>query len=727
MDSLVNLIKNLISLAILGSIVLAGLFGLYFYKETRNLPPVEKMIAQGINPSKWTQVFAADETPILSYGKFHHKDVPLDKVSPHFVEALLATEDRRFYQHHGVDPIAIARAVVRNIVKRSIREGGSTLTQQLARNVFLSSERSMTRKLREAALAIHLENELSKQEILTLYVNNTYFGEGAYGIEAASEIFFNKKPSQLSVEEAALLAGLPQAPSRYNPFQNPETARARRNEVLANLMEVGKIDADSLKTFQNKPLRLNAAGRGLSISDKAPYFNRYVMDQVMKHFDLDEQGFWNSGLKIYTTLDPKAQRLADRAINTQSAAFGRTGAKQQASLVSLDTKTGGILAYSGGKNYQQSQFDRVTTALRSPGSLFKVFTYTTAIDQGMEPGRQFVDEPITIDGWTPTNYDKSHHGAMSIADALVHSNNIIAVKVLMDVTPNAVVETAHRMGIRSNLNPYPALTLGGSSVNLLEITSAIGVLANQGVRVEPYAIDRIVDSDSKLIYRHQGVKADVLSRTTVDTMVKMMEGVVLRGTGHGANIGRPVAGKTGTSDDHRDAWFVGFTPSIVTGVWVGNDDNSAMSAITGGSMPARIWREIMQPYLSDQLSEDFDLPYARDLTENANADYDDLTEDENAVTAEDTPGEPAEGELQPLDGSDPVAPLQPVQSLPVNPAAPVNNGPPVPDTPQARKAPRPKYQGYQVIPIEPDRRQAPPAGNKSKSPNGEPSLIPLPD
>lgn len=606
-----KLLRPLLMLTVLGFLVL-GITGCAIIP---GLPSVDKILKDGVNPTQWTQVLAADGTPILSFGKFHHSNVELKQISPAFIDALIATEDRRFYNHHGVDPVAVLRAIVRDVMHKGFREGGSTITQQLARNVFLSNERSLSRKLKEAALAIELENKLSKQKILELYVNNIYFGEGAYGIKAASEIYFGKSPARLTIPEAALIAGLPQAPSGYSPFQNMQAAKARRDEVLDNLREVGKLSEEECEAYKKKPIRVNLAGKTMASSNKAPFFNRYVMDQVMKYFSLDEQSFWQSGLKIHTTLDIRAQALADEAIRRGSLAYGRTRLSQQAALLSIDPRTGAILAYVGGKDYGRSQFDRVSSAVRSPGSLFKVFTYTTAIDRGYEPTRVYLDEPIKIGDWQPNNYDKSHHGYMTIARALMTSNNIVAVKVIHELGPENVIQMARQMGIRSPLESYLGLTLGGSGVTLQEVTSAFGVLANQGVRVEPYAIEKITDDSGRQIYGERPVRLDVLNRTTVDTMVKMMEAVVARGTGVGANIGRPMAGKTGTSDDYRDAWFVGFTPDVVTGVWVGNDNNTPMPGMTGGALPAVIWRNYMKPYMASKRVVDFDLAYSKQLND----------------------------------------------------------------------------------------------------------------
>ncbi len=723
--------------------VLIGIFAIftYFFSVTRDLPSIEKVLQNGVSPTRYTQVFAADGTPILSYGKFHHENVRLADVSHYFTDALIATEDRRFYQHHGVDPVAVLRAIVSDVTHKKIREGGSTITQQLARNVFLSNERSFSRKLREAALAMELEKKLSKEQILELYVNNTYFGEGAYGIKAASEIYFGKSPSRLTLDEAALLAGMPQAPSGYSPFQNPKAAVARRNEVLQNLVEVGKLSQTECDALQARRLHLNRNGQDLASSNKAPFFNRYVLTQVLKNFNLDEQSFWQSGLKVYTTLDLNAQQLAVNAVRQQSALYGRNRNTQQAALISLNPQTGAILAYVGGKNYEQSQFDRVSSATRSPGSLFKIFTYTAAIDRGYEPTRVYLDEPISINGWTPQNYDRGHHGYMTIAHALITSNNMVAVKVIRELGADVVIQMAQQMGIHSMLEPYLGLTLGGSGVHPLEITSAFGVLANQGVRVEPYAITRIVDDSGREVYREHPVSTNVLNRTTVDTMVKMMEAVVDRGTAKAAGIGRPVAGKTGTSDDYRDAWFVGFTPDVVTGVWVGNDNNTTMPGMTGGTLPAVIWRSYMKPYMANRPVQDFDLSYSKPLSTSDFTTFNlknlseqepkngptETTPDDNAVDPNAPPADPLEngdgqnnGDSQAPDNnpnSDMNPPAMPTSDRDsgrndaprMNPIVPVQ---PAPEIQQQAPQPMPGYgngrsggsasaqRGYNIIPLD---------------------------
>lgn len=707
------MLRNLFALLLIGLMAAGG----YVFAVTRDLPSVEKVLRDGINPTQWTQVLASDGTPIMSFGKFHHENVRLNDVSPYFVDALIATEDRRFYQHRGVDPVAVMRAIVSDLTHKKLREGGSTITQQLARNVFLSSERSMSRKIREAALAMQLEDKLTKQQILELYVNNTYFGEGAYGIKAASQVYFGKIPARLTIPEAAMLAGMPQAPSGYSPFHNMKGALDRRNEVLQNLVEVGRLTPQQFERFKSQPIRLSQSGRNLASADKAPFFNRYVIEQVMHYFNLDEQSFWQSGLKIYTTLDIHGQTLAENAVARQSAAYGRTSAKQQAALISINPQTGAILAYVGGKSYQQSQFDRVRQAVRSPGSLFKIFTYTTAIDRGYEPTRVYQDEPVSIAGWRPQNYDKSHHGYMTIAHALISSNNIVAVKVINELGADAVVQMARQMGIHTSMEPYLGLTLGGSGVKLMEITSAFGVLANQGVRVEPYAIDKIVDDAGREIYREHPVKTNVLNRTTVDTMVKMMVGVIERGTGRAANIGRPVAGKTGTSDDYHDAWLVAFTPDVVTGVWVGNDNNTPMPNMTGGSLPASIWRAFMQPYMASRPVQNFDLAYSKPLSQSDFITYNikNLSDRESGNRESPYQDAPSDNSI-PEEVVDPLtAPAAP--DAPVAPSADTGNYAPMVDN-EHRRTPAYEPVGPQDMPA----RQ--PAPDYSAPPTGGPQPMP---
>ena len=592
------------------ALILFFIVGGYVAYTAVTLPNVRTALATGVEPTQTSQILARDNSVIMAYGKYQHKALPLAEMPQSLIDALIATEDRRFYQHKGIDPIGTARAIVEDVRSHGVREGGSTLTQQLARNIFLSNERSMQRKVKEALLAIKLEQQLTKDQILELYLNNVYFGEGAYGIGAASNIYFGKPAHSLTEAESALLAGLPQAPSLYNPFSNPDLAIKRRNEVLHKLVEVGKLTEEQGETLSHAPLHLNARGRALSSADKTPFFNHYVIQQVLTMLDMDEQTFWQQGLKIQTTLDPRAQDIAVNEVRAISNAYGRTGRRQQAALLSLND-SGGIIAYVGGKDYGVSQFDRVSQAHRLAGSLFKAFVYTTAIQNGISPVAVYQDAPVSFGSWHPENYDKHHHGYMSLAQAIAQSNNTIAVKVAHDVTPEAVIQTAQKMGIQSPIEPNLSIALGAVDVTLKEMTTAYSVFNNNGDYVEPYTIQKIVDRNGNVLYEHRANRRQVLQRSVRDTMVELMEGVVRFGTGKAAQVGdRDIAGKTGTTDAYRDAWFIGYTPGITTGVWVGNDDNTEMHGITGGTIPAKIWHAFMSQFLASVPKEQFDLSQA---------------------------------------------------------------------------------------------------------------------
>jgi len=565
----------------------------------KDLPSVPELVQERkqeiMSNQASSKVYASDEkTVILENGKFVIHPVKLADVSPHFTKALVATEDRRFYAHRGIDPVAIGRAVLRNAKSKGMKEGGSTLTQQLARLLFLSNERTLTRKLKEAIVSVQLEKELSKDEILELYMNYVYYGQGAYGIDTASEVYFNKKPKDLTVTEAAMLAGMPQAPSAYNPLYAPKLAKARRNEVIQNLVEVRAISVEDARKYQAMPLGLNKNLSRLALTNKAPYFNQMVEQQAKDLLGLEEEEFWERGLKIFTTLDMKANGAARTAFDEQAKAYNRTDKNSQMMLMSMNSQTGAILAYEGGKNFVESQYDRIQRSPRSPGSTFKVFTYTEAMRQGISPYRVMVDAPISFGNWSPHNYDRRYRGAMTLMRALGISNNVIAVKLMNELGPDAVMATAKEMGIQSPLIANLTATLGGSSVYMVEMVRSFGTLSNHGVRVNPHFITRIEGKNGEVLYKQDIVKTRVLDEGVADTMTTMLQHVAARGTGRGAQYGGPIAGKTGTSDEYRDAWFMGYTPSTVTGVWVGNDDNTSMAkTITGGSMPAQTWKTFM--------------------------------------------------------------------------------------------------------------------------------------
>jgi penicillin-binding protein 1A len=580
-------------------VALVGGIAIAWGQLTKDMPSVRELISQRksqiMSAQNSTVVYANDKkTVILRNERFSIRPVTLEEVAPAFPQALVATEDRRFYAHKGVDPVAIGRAVLSNTKGRGVKEGGSTLTQQLSRLLFLTNERTLSRKIKEIILSVQLEQQLSKSDILELYMNYVYFGQGAYGIEAASEVYFNKTPKQLTVAEACLLAGLPQAPSAYNPMVSPEKAVARRNEVIQNLVEIRSITSEEAKVLQKTPLKLKPNLERLAVTDKAPYFNQVVRQQTQELLGLSEQEFWQAGLSIYTTLDPKANESAQSAIESAVTRYKRTATQNQVMLMAMDTQTGAVLSYEGGKKFSESQYDRIQRSPRSPGSLFKVFTYTEAIRQGYSPYDVRVDEPISYGSWKPHNYDNKFRGAMTLTKALSISNNIIAVKLMNELSPQSVIATAKEMGIDSPVDANLASTLGGSSMYMVELIRAFGTLSNHGMRVNPYFIESIDGSQGENLFTQEPVKLQVLDASVAETMTKMLQSVITSGTGRAAQYGGPSAGKTGTSDDYRDAWFIGYTPNVVAGVWMGNDDNTPMpKTFTGGVMPAVIWRSYM--------------------------------------------------------------------------------------------------------------------------------------
>jgi penicillin-binding protein 1A len=718
-------------LTVITALIIGGA-GLGWYLLTKDLPSVRSLINQRqsviMHQQNSSKVLASDDkTVILENGQYLVHPTKVKEVSPDFIRALVATEDRRFYLHKGVDPIAIFRAVGRNVKGKGLQEGGSTLTQQLTRQLFLTNERSLQRKVKEILLATQMEQELSKEEILELYMNYVYFGQGAYGIEAASEVFFNKKPKDLTLVQAALLAGLPQAPSNYNPLVNPELAKRRRNEVLQNLVEVEAITSVECQALQKKPLDLHPNLSRLSIKNKAPYFNQVVMQQVMDWFGLTEQEFWQSGYKVHATLNPLANDAARAAIDQSTKDYKRTAANQQIALVSLNQETGAVVAYEGGKNFQASQYDRLQKAQRSPGSTFKVFTYTEALRQGFSSQQVVVDEPVTFGTWKPENFDKRHHGAMTLARALSSSNNVIAVKLMDSVGLQNVINLAKELGIASPLQANLSTTLGGSSVYPIELVQAFSTIANHGVKVKPYFIDYIEDDTGEVVYQNATDAVPILDPAIADKMTTMLQRVVDHGTGMAAmlNNGMPVAGKTGTSDQNRDAWFVGYTPVLIAGVWVGNDDNTPMPEnITGGSIPAITWKNFMT---KASLGFEKKIQFEKLANPNTNTSFPTVTPNTNntTVTVEETTTntDQAPVEEQP---SQEVAPDNPVPDrVPTIP-------PPVSITPKKNRPPddeAPTYypQPDNTVPEPTPRRgnsQAPtPSRNRRPDPTSDDELF----
>ena len=563
-------------------------------------------------PSEATRIYSSDGQLIASLYRENRDSIPLSQVAANLQRAVIDTEDADFYRHRGFSLRGVARAGLHNLQDRGYAEGGSTITQQLARNMFLTSEKSLTRKIAEILLAVQIERRLTKDEILERYLNQVYFGQGAYGVETAAEVYFGRPASKLSLPESAMLAGLIRAPSYYSPYEHLDRARTRMGEVLLRMVEQGDITAGQMAAAEHAPLRLAAKTNAGLIGIRAPYFVSFILPGLLQRYG--EEMLYKGGLRVYTTLDLKMQAAAEEQVRRALDEAKRDHLQaRQGAMVVIDPRTGYVRAMIGGYDFRTSQFNRAWQAHRQPGSAFKPFTYTVAVMRGVPPTRILLDAPIEFpmpDGslWKPENYDKKWHGLITARYALENSINVASIRLEEEVGPRAIVDLAHRMGIGSPLQANLSLTLGSSDVTLLELTSAYGVFANGGIRAEPLAVTRVTDYHGKVLEEHVSDRHVVLSPQVAYVMTDMLKGVVARGTGTAAQIGIPQAGKTGTADDYRNAWFIGFTPSIVAGVWVGNDDNSPMNKVTGGSLPARTWAAFMKQILPALSKDDWTSP-----------------------------------------------------------------------------------------------------------------------
>tara|TARA_R110002050_G_scaffold82286_5_gene176266 strand:+ start:45036 stop:47219 length:2184 start_codon:yes stop_codon:yes gene_type:complete len=510
----------------------------------------------------------------------------LGDMSPYIPEAVIAIEDRRFYSHFGVDPIGLARAMVSNVMAGRMVQGGSTLTQQLAKNLFLSPERTIERKVQEVLLALWLEHRFTKDQILEMYLNRVFFGSGAYGVEAASRRYFRKPARDVSLAEAALLAGLLKAPSRLSPARDPKAAEARAQVVLAAMRDHGVVSDSEIATALTSPqVRAKSYWTGSE---------NYVADLVMERLP-DLVGKITEDLVVDTTIDFHLQREAEKTLR---AALEENGARLkvgQGALVSVDG-TGAVRALIGGREYATSQFDRATDALRQPGSAFKPFVYTAALEQGRTPLSVRNDAPVRIGKWTPENYDGKYRGEVTLSDALSDSLNTVAAQLVMEVGPRTVVQTAHRLGIEAPLKANASIALGTSEVTLLELTGAYAPFMNGGYKATPHVIRRVSTQAGKVLYENTYDNPPrVIDPAVAGMMNRMLVRVVEQGTGRKARLdGWPAAGKTGTTQSYRDALFVGYTANLVTGVWFGNDDGKPMKNVTGGGLPAQTWKKFMQ-------------------------------------------------------------------------------------------------------------------------------------
>lgn len=587
----------------MSALMLAGFVALNLYLSS--LPPIDHL--EDYNPNIVTKFYSEDGEIIKTFTAYSYSKVELKDVPDTLKKALIATEDKNFYHHNGYDIFGIVRSSIQNVVARRAVQGASTLTQQLARILFLSNERTITRKIKELEVAARIEKTISKDQILEMYLNNVYLGAGAYGVSAASQIYFNKKLNQLTLPELALIAGLPQAPSVYNPYNNIELAKQRRNQVLKRMKTMKYITDEEYNNAIDAEIHLSTVPQ-LYTTNKAPYFSDYVLKEMEK-LGFEETDIIHGGYKVITTLDSKAQNAANESILRNMKAWGLTGKSQQAAVFSFSPIDGRILVYAGGKNYGESQYDRITQSVRPPGSAFKPILYAAAMEKGITPNDLVDDSPITIGNWSPHNSSHKYRGKIPVYKALMISSNVCAARIIQEVGIRSVIQLARVLGITTPLEYDYTISLGSNGVKMFEFVRAYGAFANGGYVVQPYAIERITDSRGRVLYRAPKTKSThQLSLKTAAEITAMLKTVIISGTGTAASIGKPAAGKTGTTDEYKDAYFVGYTPDVVTGVWVGDDNNKKINGLYGGTVPAKIWKDVMTAATKDYGSKDFDYP-----------------------------------------------------------------------------------------------------------------------
>ena len=570
-------------------------------------------LSQDILPPVSSQIYDSAGNELANIHATENRlPVKIEQVPVNLQHAFIAIEDNRFYEHNGIDPRGLLRAAWSNINDREISEGGSTITQQLAKNAYLTQERTMQRKIQEMFLAMKLEKQYTKQEILELYLNQIYFGQGAYGVEAAARTYFGKDVDQLNLSECALLAGIPKSPNYYSPFNDVQAAKSRRNVVLDQMVKYGYVGRMEAQDAKNEELKL-AQPAQLTDKREAAYFIDYVTQILIDKYGAD--AVYKEGLKVYTTIDMDMQHKAEAAVAGNLPDYGTdaNGVMQpQASLVAIDPTTGYIKAMVGGRG--SDQFNRATLAERQPGSAFKPFVFAAALENGFTPDTVIEDSPITINGWSPQNDSRRFSGPVTMRTVATFSMNVPTVKIAQKITMDKAIYYAQEMGITTFVldgeqnDRNFATSLGGMTkgVTPLELTSAYGTFANKGLYVPHTAITKVLDRNGKILEQAEPQAKIVLSEESAADLTSMLEDVILKGTGKRAAIGRPAAGKTGTTSNYHDAWFVGYTPDLVAGVWVGNDNNTSLDGIMGGQTPAAIWSSFMQNALADVPAHDFD-------------------------------------------------------------------------------------------------------------------------
>ncbi|MBR9985763.1 MAG: penicillin-binding protein 1A [Desulfosarcina sp.] len=596
--------------------LLSGATAGAFFAFTRDLPQIREL--ENFEPSAATRIYSADQVLLAELFLEKRTPVSIDQIPMDLKSALIVTEDRQFYTHSGIDLKGILRAVIKDIMAGQFVEGASTITQQLAKTLFLSQEKTIIRKIKEAILAVQLERRYTKDELLTLYLNQIYFGSGAYGVESAAQLFFGKPAAEMDLAQCALIAGLPKAPSRYTPLINPDLAEKRRNLVLRLMLNQGLITDVKYQLATRQPVMntSRAAAPG-----SAPYFVQYIKPAL--EAAIGPSLLYKGGLTVHTTLSQRLQQTAEAAVEDglvrlqqRMRSTIKPKASPQGALVAIDIRTGGILAMVGGRHFSENAFNRAADARRQPGSVFKPVIYALAIARGFTQASLVLDAPVAFKGgsngddWLPENFSKQYQGEMTLRKAMTHSKNIPAVRLVEKLGPSAVVQFAHKLGIDSPLSPNLSIALGATNSTLLEITAAFAVFPNGGNHISPHGISEILDRENVSLWRARPAIRPVMTEAEAAIMVDMLQGVVEEGTGKQARrLNLPVGGKTGTTNDFKDALFVGFSPAVAAGVWVGMDDSSPLgNEETGARAALPLWIDFMKATRPESTTLYFDIP-----------------------------------------------------------------------------------------------------------------------
>lgn len=622
-NSIEKILKILITtVMVIGTaIVVFGVVSYLYYG--RDLPSIENL--KNYKPPIITTIFSDEGEIIGEFFAEKRRVIPLERIPKHLIQAFIAGEDSRFFQHKGLDYWAILRALIKNLFSGEIVQGGSTITQQVVKSILLSPEKSLSRKIREAILAFKIERYLTKEEILFLYLNQIFLGHGAYGVAVAAETYFGKQVEELNLAESALLAGLPQAPSKYSPLNHPEQAKKRQIYVLKRMVEEGIISREEYFKALHTPL--NYRSKQTNYMEKAPYFVEYVRKYVEEKYG--KEAFLKSGLQIYTTLDLRFQEEAQKAMEAglkeiekrERYSYSNETSPLEGALICFDIETGYVKAMVGGRDYRRSQFNRAIQARRQTGSAFKPIIYASALDKGYTPSSIIVDSPLVFEYgdkiWKPKNFDGKFRGPTTLRNALTHSINVVTVKIAQDIGIPYIRDYAKNLGISSPLHEDLSMALGSSSLSLFELTRAYAVFANRGKRFKPIFVKKILDRNGNVIEENpplsswkESPEEQVISPKTAYLMTHLLRDVIQRGTGWRAkSLGRPVAGKTGTTDHFQDAWFIGYTPDIMTGVWVGFDEEKSLGENeTGARAACPIWVQFMSAIMKDREIKEFEVP-----------------------------------------------------------------------------------------------------------------------